>query len=255
MDQILRSDTGMALPVRPRVALRRARVRDSLLAVGARLFVSEGVENVSVEDVIAAADIARSTFYTFFTSKRDLLVRGATLGLLMLLVVFALLGEGGTLKDMAQRGAGAFTLISYAQVAAICLLTPLFMAGAIAQESNPRTWEVLLTTPLSSAQIVLGNLMGRLFFAIALLVATLPLCLVTRIFGGVRGSGIFASFTVSLAFSVPNTVSSRVALFWWRCTKAALCTNMPPEPQAGSKMRPWKGCRISTISRTMLVGV
>ena len=130
--------------------------------------------------------------------KRDLLVRGATLGLLMLLVVFALLGEGGTLKDMAQRGAGAFTLISYAQVAAICLLTPLFMAGAIAQESNPRTWEVLLTTPLSSAQIVLGNLMGRLFFAIALLVATLPLCLVTRIFGGVRGSGIFASFTVSL---------------------------------------------------------
>lgn len=130
--------------------------------------------------------------------KRDLLVRGATLGLLMLLVVLALLGQGGTLKDMAQRGAGAFTLISYAQVAAICLLTPLFMAGAIAQESNPRTWEVLLTTPLSSAQIVLGNLMGRLFFAIALLVATLPLCLVTRIFGGVRGSGIFASFTVSL---------------------------------------------------------
>lgn len=130
--------------------------------------------------------------------RRDLLVRGATLGVLMLLVVFAMLGQGGTLKDMAQRGASAFTLISYGQVAAICLLTPLFMAGAIAQESNPRTWEVLLTTPLSSAQIVLGNLMGRLFFAIALLVATLPLCLATRIFGGVRGSGIFASFTVSL---------------------------------------------------------
>jgi AcrR family transcriptional regulator len=61
-------------PSRPRVAQRRARVRESLLGVGARLFVAEGVENVSVEDVIAAADIARSTFYTFFTSKRDLLV-------------------------------------------------------------------------------------------------------------------------------------------------------------------------------------
>ena len=35
--------------------------------------VAEGVENVSVEDVIAAANIARSTFYTFFNSKRDLL--------------------------------------------------------------------------------------------------------------------------------------------------------------------------------------
>jgi AcrR family transcriptional regulator len=75
MDLALRSDAAsMAQPVRPRVALRRARVRDSLLGVGARLFVAEGVENVSVEDVIAAADIARSTFYTFFTSKRDLLV-------------------------------------------------------------------------------------------------------------------------------------------------------------------------------------
>src|SRR3954470_10001815 len=59
---------------RPRVALRRARVREALLTVGARLFVAEGVENVSVEDVIAAANIARSTFYTFFKSKRDLLM-------------------------------------------------------------------------------------------------------------------------------------------------------------------------------------
>ena len=68
MDLALRSDAAsMAQPVRPRVALRRARVRDSLLGVGARLFVAEGVENVSVEDVIAAADIARSTFYTFTT--------------------------------------------------------------------------------------------------------------------------------------------------------------------------------------------
>ncbi len=59
--------------LRPRVALRRAKVRESLLNLGARLFVAEGVENVSVEDVIAAANIARSTFYTFFNSKRDLL--------------------------------------------------------------------------------------------------------------------------------------------------------------------------------------
>ena len=71
-DDGIADETGA--PLRPRVALRRARVRDALLRVGARLFVNDGVENVSVEDVIAAADIARSTFYTFFTSKRDLLV-------------------------------------------------------------------------------------------------------------------------------------------------------------------------------------
>jgi ABC-type transport system involved in multi-copper enzyme maturation permease subunit len=98
--------------------------------------------------------------------SRDLLVRGVTLGALMVLVFFALLG-------------------------------PLFMAGAIAQESNPRTWEILVTTPLSSLQIVLGNLFGRLFFALALLISTLPLCLAARIFGGVRGSSVVASMAVS----------------------------------------------------------
>ena len=128
---------------------------------------------------------------------RDLLVRGGTLGALMALVFFALVGSSGSLRDMAQSGANAFTLISYGQVAAICLLTPLFMAGAIAQESNPRTWEILVTTPLSSLQIVLGNLFGRLFFALALLVSTLPLCLAARIFGGVRGSSVVASMAVS----------------------------------------------------------
>ena len=129
--------------------------------------------------------------------RRDLIVRGATLGALMMLVALPLLGSGGTLKDMAQTGASVFTLISYGQLAAICLLTPLFMAGAIAQESNPRTWEILLTTPLNSLQIVLGNLGGRLFFALALLLAALPLCLAARVFGGVRASSVVASLSVS----------------------------------------------------------
>ena len=40
-----------------------------------------------------------------------------------------------------------------------------------------------------------------------------------------------------------------------RSTKRADWTNMPPEPQAGSKMRPWNGSMISTISRTIEVGV
>jgi ABC-type transport system involved in multi-copper enzyme maturation permease subunit len=133
---------------------------------------------------------------------RDLVVRGVMLGGLMLLVTFALLGPAGSLRDMAQRGASAFTLISYGQVAAICLLTPLFMAGAISHESNPRTWEILLTTPLSSLQVVLGNLFGRLAFVLALLLATLPLCLVAQLFGGVRGSSVLAALLVSACSAV-----------------------------------------------------
>lgn len=62
-----------AAPRSPRVAQRRERMRQNVLRVGAKMFLDRGIENVSVEEILAAAGLARSTFYSFFTSKRDLL--------------------------------------------------------------------------------------------------------------------------------------------------------------------------------------
>ena len=42
--------------------------------------------------------------------------------------------------------ASIFQATAYVQIVLICLLTPLFMAGAIVQESNPRTWDILLSS-------------------------------------------------------------------------------------------------------------
>jgi AcrR family transcriptional regulator len=60
-------------PASPRVARRRERMRASLLAAGARQFASRGVGPVSVEELIAEADVSRATFYGFFSSKYSLL--------------------------------------------------------------------------------------------------------------------------------------------------------------------------------------
>lgn len=130
---------------------------------------------------------------------RHLLIRAAYLGVLMVLLFFALAGSHATLKDLAQRGASASTSAAFAQVALICVLTPIFMAGALAQESSPRTWEILLTTPLNALQIVLGSLFGRLFFVFALLLGALPLFVLTQSFGGVPGAAILASTWVAAA--------------------------------------------------------
>jgi len=130
---------------------------------------------------------------------RHLLIRGGYLGLLMVLLFFALLGQEGSMKELAQRGAAASTVAAFAQVGLICILTPIFMAGAIAQESSPRTWEILLATPLNALQIVLGSLFGRLFFVFGLLLAALPLFVTTQAFGGVPGMAIIASTWVAAA--------------------------------------------------------
>src|ERR1043166_308670 len=86
--------------------------------------------------------------------------------LVVVLLWFMLIGAGGNqlnMRQMAAVGADNFIKISYLQIFLICILAPVFMGGAIAQEANPRTWEVLLTTPMTAAEIVLGNLFGRLF--------------------------------------------------------------------------------------------
>jgi ABC-type Na+ efflux pump permease subunit len=100
------------------------------------------------------------------------------------------------------------------------------MAGAIAQEASPRTWEVLLSTPLSALQIVLGNLLGRLFFILGLLFASLPLFALTQYFGGVPGRSILASYlvaacaatlvgTIAIALSVSRMVGKRAVFAFY----------------------------------------
>ncbi len=165
------------------------------------------------------------------TRKRHLYIRAGYLAVMIVVVVFALLSTSSgvsSLRDLASAGAQTFNWVSYLQVGLICLLTPVFMAGAIAQEANPRTWDILLTTPLNSLQVVLGNLFGRLFFIIALLFSTLPLFAVTQFFGGVPGDAIFASYAIAgtssllvaaiaVTLSVTRTAGRR-AVFWFYAT-------------------------------------
>lgn len=132
---------------------------------------------------------------------RHFYIRAGYLGVLIVVLLWTLLlGPGGgqlSYTELANAGASSFELIAYLQIGLICVLAPVFMAGAIAQEANPRTWDILLTTPLSAGQIVLGNLFGRLFFVLALLFSSLPLFAITQYFGGVPASSIFASYAIA----------------------------------------------------------
>ena len=135
--------------------------------------------------------------------QRDLWVRMTYLGVLILLVLIGLLSAGGgltgaaTMTDLAKAGALVFQIIAYGQVILVCLLAPLFMASAIAAEQAGRTLNILLTTPLSNLQVVLGSLLGRLFFVLALLASGLPLFAVLLVFGGVPIRSVFVSFAVA----------------------------------------------------------
>ena len=57
-----------------RVESRRARVRQRILEVTEQLTAARGVEAVTIDDITAAADVARRTFYHYFESKHAALV-------------------------------------------------------------------------------------------------------------------------------------------------------------------------------------
>ncbi len=134
--------------------------------------------------------------------RRHQLVRSAYLGLLIILLMIALSGGGGmgamvTLTSLAKAGTQVFAIIAYGQLIMICLLAPLFTAGAIASEHSGKTFDIMLATPLTNLQIVLGSLLGRLFFVLALLLSGLPLFAVLLLFGGVAISAVWVAFAVA----------------------------------------------------------
>src|SRR6185437_9917259 len=148
---------------------------------------------------------------------RDLFIRCAYLGLLIAVVVFSLTGgntSSGDLGALAKTSANLFQYLSYWQLGLVALLAPIFTAGAITQEKDSQTYDILLATPLTNGQIVLGSLLSRLFFVIALLISGVPVFSITQIFGGVAISAIVLSFAIAAATAfVTGALAMAIATF------------------------------------------
>lgn len=150
--------------------------------------------------------------------RRDLMIRSGYLGLLIAVVLFSLLAAGGAqsrdLSQLAKTSASLFVKMSILQLALVALLAPIFTAGAITQEKDSQTYNILLATPLTNGQIVLGSLFSRLFFIIALLISGIPIFSITQIFGGVANRSILLSFAIAAATAfVTGALAIAIATF------------------------------------------
>jgi len=106
-------------------------------------------------------------------------------------------GQSNSLGELSKASSQIFKYVSLFQLALMCFLAPVFTAAAITQERDAETYNILLSTPLSNAQIVLGSLTSRMFFVLALLLAGLPIFCITMLYGGVTMSQILLSFGIA----------------------------------------------------------
>jgi len=135
---------------------------------------------------------------------------------------------------MAEAGKRIVIAIVWFQFYATQFLAVVMLSTAINDEVHRGTLNTLMSTPITSFQIVMGKLLSKLLQVILLLALSLPLLTFVRIFGGVPWdyvvSSLFITLTavifvgsVSLFFSIFSrrayvviivTVLSLGALFW-----------------------------------------
>jgi ABC-type transport system involved in multi-copper enzyme maturation permease subunit len=145
---------------------------------------------------------------------RHLWLRIGYLAILAAVVVIGVIAKQSgqaSLTDLAKNATQVFQVVSIVQLAMVCILAPLFTAAAITQEKDSQTYNILLSTPLTNGQIVLGSLLSRLYFVLMLLIAGIPLFCIMMVYGGVTGDKIAwslaicacaAAFTGALAIAI-----------------------------------------------------
>jgi ABC-type transport system involved in multi-copper enzyme maturation permease subunit len=136
---------------------------------------------------------------------RNYLLRFAYVSLLTTFVVIVWLtvvkfqGPAALQKSrMATAGKTIITTIVTFQFIATQMVAVIMLSTSISDEIYHRTLGLLMTTPISSLQIVLGKVLSKLLQLILLLAISLPLLAIVRIFGGVPLSYLLSSLCITL---------------------------------------------------------
>jgi hypothetical protein len=148
------------------------------------------------------------------------LSRAAYVSALLVLMSTAWLLLAGTqivrnLSDMARFGAMLFQILAPLQLALAVFFSALLAASGVAQEKDRRTLVLLLLTHLTNCELTLGKLLASLLNVLVLLAASLPLFMLSALFGGVSFQQIARVFAVTLATAIAaGSLGSTLAL--WR---------------------------------------
>jgi ABC-type transport system involved in multi-copper enzyme maturation permease subunit len=102
-----------------------------------------------------------------------------------------------SVQEMSRFAEGFVFAVFVLQSAAVFVLTPAYLAGAIAEEKERRTLELLFTTHLLDREIVLGKLCSRLTHLAGVLLTGLPVLSLVQLWGGVDFATVLGAFAVT----------------------------------------------------------
>jgi ABC-type transport system involved in multi-copper enzyme maturation permease subunit len=138
--------------------------------------------------------------------RRNYVLRSAYVGLLTVFVISVWLAQIQWISSsglysasrMAEAGKRIIITVVWFQFCATQFLAVVMLSTSINEEVYRRTLNTLMTTPITSFQIVMGKLLSKLLQIILLLAISLPLLAIVRIFGGVPWDYVVSSLCVTL---------------------------------------------------------
>jgi ABC-2 type transport system permease protein len=99
---------------------------------------------------------------------------------------------------MADAGKTVIRMIVWFQFIVTQCIAVIMLSTSISDEIYNRTLGVLMSTPISSFQIVTGKLFSKLLQVVLLLAISLPVLAIVRVFGGVPWNYVISSLCITL---------------------------------------------------------
>ena len=105
-------------------------------------------------------------------------------------------------RDIAQGARIFFHSLACGHLSLIILLMPFLLAPSIVEEREKNTLDLLISSPISIAHLVLAKLFSPLLFVFLLLTAALPILALCFLGGGLGMIDVLNAYLVMLATSV-----------------------------------------------------
>jgi ABC-type transport system involved in multi-copper enzyme maturation permease subunit len=102
-----------------------------------------------------------------------------------------------SLRQAANVAGNFFHVFAWGQVAALLLVAPALTAGTIAEERERRTLDYLLASDLRDWEIVLGKYAARVLLTLWILLAGVPVLVISTLMGGVSPDQVWQVFIVA----------------------------------------------------------
>ena len=106
------------------------------------------------------------------------------------------------ISRMAQAGKYIVTFIVSFQFIAAQIIAVIMLSNSISDEIYHKTLGMLMTTPITSLQIVMGKLFSKLLQLLLLLAISMPLLAIVRLFGGVPWEFVTSSLCITISIVI-----------------------------------------------------